>query len=148
MKTVEVNISKSRKPRQILKIFRSRKLAKGDRLRIRKSDDDFPFPVALVLVLLVIVWYFTNESKKKKSFGDEIEEMLFDKNMTSDVLEKQIEKEYGVKVEVASEDFEDNEWSDLSVKSLAGNYSDDEPDYSDVKMMEPNPDYIAWKKVR
>lgn len=42
---------------------------------------------------------------------------------------------------------ERNKWVELAVQGLAKNYSDDEPDYSDVVLMEPNPEYKPWKKV-
>jgi len=41
---------------------------------------------------------------------------------------------------------EAKEWYSIAIQSMAKTYSDDEPDYSDVTLMEPNPEYKAWKK--
>ena len=41
---------------------------------------------------------------------------------------------------------EAGEWYDIAIQSMAKAYTDDEPDYSDVTLMEPNPEYKAWKR--
>lgn len=44
------------------------------------------------------------------------------------------------------EDRELDEWTDIAMQGLAKTYGDDEPDYSDVILKEPNPEYKPWKK--
>ena len=64
MKTVELTLSKNKKPRQILKTFSDKKLMRGDRLRIKKKDKDISYDTALVLILILVIWYFS-----KTGFG-------------------------------------------------------------------------------
>jgi hypothetical protein len=45
-----------------------------------------------------------------------VEDMLFDKNISPDVLERQIEKEYGVRVEVENIESEEKMWRNLSAQ--------------------------------
>lgn len=42
-------------------------------------------------------------------------------------------------------DKEHDQWADLAMQGLAKAYSDDEPDYSDLTLKEPNPEYKPWK---
>lgn len=41
---------------------------------------------------------------------------------------------------------EKGEWASSALVSLAKMYDDDEPDYSDVELKEPNPKYNSWKR--
>ncbi|MCG3167395.1 MAG: hypothetical protein POELPBGB_03185 [Bacteroidia bacterium] len=44
------------------------------------------------------------------------------------------------------DDKEREEWAEIAKQGLAKAYGDDEPDYSDVQLKEPNPEYKSWKK--
>jgi hypothetical protein len=146
MKTIQLNITKNRKPRQILKTLRDKKLSRGDRLMIKKNDEEASLQMIFIVVLFLIIWYFTNETKKKNSFGDEVEDMLFDKNISPDVLERQIEKEYGVKVEMENADTEEKMWRNFSAQNFLKGYDSNEPEYTLADVKEPNPAYKRWKK--
>lgn len=145
MKTVELNITKNKKPRQILKTLTDKKLSRGDRLMIKKMDDEVSLNAVILMICILVIWYFSNESKKKKSFGDEVEELMFDRNISPKMLEKQIQKEYGVSV--SSDLIEEREiWNNISTKGLARAYSDNEPEYTIADVKEPKALYKKWKK--
>ena len=75
--------------------------------------------------------------------------MLFDKTISPTVLEKQVEREYGIKVEIEFEkDDERIFWQQIAARSMSKAYDANEPDYSDVQLMEPNPTYRQWKKAQ
>ncbi|MEP7170098.1 MAG: hypothetical protein ABI855_12065 [Bacteroidota bacterium] len=148
MKTIQLNITKNRKPRQILKTLRDKKLSRGDRLMITKKDEEQSLQMVFIVVLILIIWYFTNETKKKNSFGDEVEDMLFDKNISPDVLERQIEKEYGVKVEMENAETEEKMWRNFSGQNFLKGYGSNEPEYTLADVKEPNPAYKRWKKEK
>lgn len=145
MKTVELNITKNKKPRQILKTLTDKKLSRGDRLMIKKMDDEVSLNAVILMICILVIWYFSNESKKKKSFGDEVEELMFDRSISPKMLEKQIQKEYGVSV--SSDLIEEREiWNNISKKGLARAYSGNEPEYTIADVKEPKALYKKWKK--
>lgn len=41
---------------------------------------------------------------------------------------------------------EEKEWKDLSASNFIEGYGDDEPEYTDGDIKEPNPEYKKWKK--
>ena len=148
MKTIQLIITKNRKPREIIKTLRQRKLQRGDTLRFKSKENDQKFASAFIFWLLIVVWYFSEKNKKKKSFGDEVADLMFDKNISSEILEKQIEKEYGVKVEVEQKGGEEKLWRDFSAQNFLKGYASNEPEYSLSDVKEPNPEYKKWKKAK
>ncbi len=115
---------------------------------IKQDTDERTFNALLVFILILVVWHFSRASKKKKTFGDEVEDMLFDKNISAETLEKQIVKEYGIEVEVEQQADEESRWRDLSAGNFLKGYSESEPDYTEADVKEPNPEYKKWKKAK
>ncbi len=56
-------------------------------------------------------------------------------------LERGLEREYGVEITVVTRDTEDSDWLALSSKGAEAAYGENEPDYSNTEVREPNPYY-------
>lgn len=69
------------------------------------------------------------------------------KEKTVEEIETQIENDYGVKLEVEQRDSDREDFLELSAQAFEQEYGD-EPDYSNVPIIEINPDYNPWKKGR
>ena len=148
MKTIELTITKNKKPAEILKFLRDKNLTKGDLLTVVNKDEKNSFQAICLMVLLLLVKHFTGLSKRKESFGDNVEGLLFNKTISTDKLEKQIEKEYGVTIEIKQQDNETKMWKELSIKNFLKGYDDKEPEYTLSDVKEPNPVYKKWKKAK
>ena len=92
----------------------------------------------MIILAIVIAWYFNNISNKKKNFGDDIEEKILKKTLSSEKMEAQIKKEFDISIE---SDNEEKDFKLLSKYKLLNAFDDDEPDYSKVMVKEPNPLY-------
>ena len=72
---------------------------------------------------------------------------VFGKYNSAEELEKDIEREYGVKVTVeAKKDPEREDWMRFAATQFERGYTDADDVYSDLPIIEPNPNYAPWKK--
>ena len=99
MQTIELIITKNKKPQEILKALREKRLKRGDSVRLKAVEINQSFAIVVIFCLFIIIWYLT-EGSKKKAFGEEVEEILFKTKMSTAELEKKIKKEFGVSVEI------------------------------------------------
>ena len=77
--------------------------------------------------------------------GNNILKQIFEQ-IPLEVIEKQVEQEYGITIEIKEDENSEKQfWQRAAFNSLAKHY-ENEPDYSDVILMEPNPVYKPWKK--
>jgi len=121
--------------------LRGKHLGKGDKVEILSSNSDqFSSSAAVILVLVAIVYVFG--VLEKKIFVDGILDELFKKEHL-DTFERQIEQEFGIDIKVTQDvsvEMEDREfWNALGSQSFQKAYGEDEPDYADVWVIEPNP---------
>ena len=121
--------------------MRGKHLGKGDKVEILSSNSDqFSSSAAVILVLVAIVYVFG--VLEKKIFVDGILDELFKKEHL-DTFERQIEQEFGIDIKVTQDvsvEMEDREfWNALGSQSFQKAYGEDEPDYADVWVIEPNP---------
>jgi hypothetical protein len=136
MQTIQIVFNKNIKPRQLLLTLQKKRLKRGDKLKIKNADYDITS--VMIILAIVIAWYFNNISNKKKNFGDEIEEKILKKTLSSEKMEAQIKKEFDISIE---SDNEEKDFKLLSKYKLSNAFDDDEPDYSKVMVKEPNPLY-------
>jgi predicted nucleic acid-binding protein len=140
----ELILSRLNSPGEVADFFRQKRVQKGDSVTILAEGTKILNRTALfTLVLIALVYYF--DIKKKKQEADKILENVFS-GMPVEEIEKQVEKEYGISIEIKEQDDEERKfWQQAALQSMAKEY-DDEPDYSDIQLMEPNPEYKPWKK--
>lgn len=131
-------------PGDIVDFFENNHLEKGDTLKLLAESENkgtLVLVIAIVVVLLLKYLYDSYKLDKQKG-GEKILDDLF-KGKSVEEIEAQVEQEYGVKiaVEIKKAGKEHEDWNSLAMKSLEKMYADDEPDYNDVQVQEPNPDY-------
>ena len=130
-------------------LFRREELVPGDTLRImrrpRLPQDSW---VALVMLVMLTAKYFL----RQRSQGDrepKADDLLKDLRMTAgaEALKKELKEEFNVDVILDPEPDAEREFSShVGLWAMAAGYADDEPDISHIPILEPNPDYIPWKR--
>ncbi|HYV94741.1 MAG TPA: hypothetical protein VE978_23405 [Chitinophagales bacterium] len=145
MKTLELEVDEVKSPEEVVNFFKENDMSEGDTLKISTDEENLAFSAILFIIALAIVFYFTKEKVKRIVDGEKMLDDLFN-GKSAEEMEKQIEEEYGVKIEIEHrENDERKDWGMLSMQGLSHAYGDDEPDYSDVPLIETNPDYKPWK---
>jgi len=143
MQSVTINTRKYKSRHDLEQYLKGKHLVKGDKVEIVSSNPDQFSSFATVMMVLVAIVFVLGALEKKK-IADKLLDNLF-KNEDLDVFEKQIEKEFGVDIKVtqdASGKREEREfWTALGSQSFQKAYGENEPDYSNVKVLEPNPKY-------
>lgn len=81
----------------------------------------------------------------RKEETEDLIKNIFDKYKTPEDLEQHIKEKYGIKIEVKSPLSYDEEWTLSSMMTFNDAYAN-EPDYDNLIVKEPNPDYKPWKK--
>lgn len=143
MQSVTINTRKYKSRHDLEQYLKGKHLVKGDKVEIVSSNSDqFSSFATVMMVLVAIVFVFGALEKKK--FVDKLLNNLF-KNEDLDAFEKQIEKEFGVDIKVTQDtscEREEREfWTALGSQSFQKAYGENEPDYTNVKVLEPNPKY-------
>ncbi len=150
MQTLELEVGEVTTADQVMEFFRSNNLIAGDTLRLLTDQQkkNLSLLTVVAFIAIAIEHYFLKEKHEHENKGAKMLDDVFN-GKTVEEIEKQIEFEYGVKLEVEqSEDEERREWGILSKQGLSHAYGDDEPDYSDADIKEPNPDYKEWRKAK
>ncbi|MCF8461397.1 MAG: hypothetical protein K9G46_11795 [Flavobacteriales bacterium] len=143
MREVEIDIDQIHSRGDIDDALRESKLTKGDHVRFFKSKNVSAIQVFSVLFFMFL--FLLNE--KRKTFAEKILTDIFNKYQNEEELETEIEKEYGIKVTVETVNDPDREdWMRMSAIEFEKCFSDPDDDYSDVPLIELNPDYIPWKQ--
>ena len=134
---------------EVLALLAQENLRKGDKLDLIISEEEKNLLMVALLLLLAVALlaHFGNKQQQEKRIADGERALkdLFEKG-NSEEIEKELEAEYGIQIEFirAGHDEESQEradWRRLGMQALAASYGDDEPDYSDVPLLEPNPNY-------
>ena len=145
MKTLELEVDEIKSPGEVVNFFKKNEMREGDTLKISTSEENLAYSAVLFIIVLAIVFYFTKEKVKRVAEGEKMLDDLF-KGKSAEEMERQIEEEYGVKIEIEShEEQERREWGMISLHGLSHAYGDNEPDYTDVPLIEVNPNYKPWK---
>ena len=139
MNTIYIDTSEIHSHKDAYKILQEEQLKEGDEIHIFTKNDH----VALVLVtsiLLAILYYFQSDQHFGRSYGQQLLDDLFGEKST-DQIEKEIEDEYGITIEVEQKDSFKDDWNRFAAKGLADSYGEEEPDYSNAELKERNTDY-------
>lgn len=155
MRTLTLPIHELQSPQEILSFLAKENLRKGDRLdlvvRKEQKEHDLAFLGLLLLLGLVLLTYFgeQEQTKNRVEDGENILKKLFEEGQ-AEKMEKNLESKYGIEIGVVrtieEADDDDDAWRDAAPILMNNAYDDDEPDYSDVPLLEPNPNYRPWKK--
>jgi preprotein translocase subunit YajC len=150
MKTLELEVGEIQTADEVVKFLKDNEIGEGDTLKILTDEEKSSIILVSILfiVALAIAFYFNNEKKKRENGGEKMLDDLF-KGKTTDEMEKEIEAEYGVKIEIEHiADDGRNGWMKISKQGLSHAYGDNEPDYSDADIKVPSPKYKGWKKAK
>ncbi|MBX7139761.1 MAG: hypothetical protein K1X63_01670 [Chitinophagales bacterium] len=148
MKTLELEVDEINSPSALVEYFNANNMEEGDTLKIMTEEQEKMLIWAVIAVAAIAIVYYFISKKQYEEDGDNMLADIF-KGKSVEEIEKQIEEEYGVKVEVEQrEDEERREWGMLAMRGLSHAYGDDEPEYFDADIKEPNPEYKAWKKEK
>jgi len=143
MRTLQLPVREMQSQWDVLAFLEQQELKEGDKLDIilESSPKTLLSESLLFLLAVVLLTYFNKEQDKRIAHGERMLEDLLSKG--SGDLEGQLEAAYGIKIEfIGNEDAEERaDWNSLSLGRLASSYEEDEPDYSDAVLKEPNPDY-------
>ena len=147
MKTHELEITNYQTPGEVVRFLNKHDVKRGDTLKVSAEDEKQNITVMIFAVVVMALIMFYNQKKKREEEGEKILDTLFKESSTIEEIEKEVEKEYGIKIQVETKTDEEREfWYKLSSQGLAKAYSIDEPDYTEADVKEPNPDYKPCKK--
>jgi preprotein translocase subunit YajC len=147
MQTLELDIANYQSPGDVIRFLDEHDIKRGDTLKVTTEQEQKTMAMIVVIVVVIALVYFFRQQRNREEDGEIILETLFKEGTTVEEIEKQVEAEYGIKIDVETKRSEEREfWYKLSEQSLSRAYSIDEPDYSDVDLKEPNPNYKGWKK--
>lgn len=150
MKTLELNINNIHSANELVELLSKNKTAEGDTLKLLNAEgkNDFTLIGLWILVAAAIIYYFEKEKSKRMQEGEKILQSLFT-GKNAEEIEKQIKDEYGINVEIEyAPETEKEFWNKIAMTNLSKVYHPDEPDYSEITLLEPNPNYQPWKGVK
>jgi hypothetical protein len=134
MKTVELNIDHTTRPQGLAGELRQHDLRNGDKLTVTTPLDE-----EMVMLIVMVALIFLHE--KKTEYGNKVLNDIF-ASKGSKEIQNEIEKEYGIYVEVETKErSEDDNWKQFSKKKLSKGYAIDEQEYDLSMVKEPNPTY-------
>lgn len=102
MKVIDVKLSKFESHNELASYFRNKRLKRGDTVKV--SDSNLIL-VGVTAVVVALVVYFLHKKNKPSDVnndsdhGDNVIKSLFSPNLTSEELEQEIEKEFGIYIE-------------------------------------------------
>jgi hypothetical protein len=147
MRTHELAIANYQSPEAVVRFLDEHKVKRGDTLKVTTEQYQQTILMALSLIVVMALFYFYKKKGEREEEGGKILEGIFKEGATVEDIEKQVEKEYGIKIEVETKPDEERDfWYKLSAQNLSRAYGIDESDYSDVTILEPNPNYKPWKE--
>ena len=138
MSTIYLDTEKIQNRQEAYDYLKDQQIQEGDEIKILTEEErgTLAFTAIIFVVIIAIFFYLS----KGKEFGDKVVEKMFGDKSNED-LEKEIEDQYGISIEVEQKDKSREEWTQFAAKGLASTYGEDEPDYSDVELKEKNPNY-------
>ncbi|WP_339810382.1 hypothetical protein [uncultured Imperialibacter sp.] len=139
MDTIELNTKSLVSPQDIVQTLYDRKLKAGDHIIILTNEEELAF-ISVVNVVFLAIQKVMGLNVDK--FGEKVIADIFDSTKDRETLEQDIEERYGISIEVKqTSDVLREDWANLASESLERAYGTEEPDYSDMLLMEPNPLY-------
>ena len=149
MSSYKINISKTSQPHTMALLLKKRKIKRGDKVKLVTDEQLTQTSVMWALIIFVIALVPLLDRKRKTEDAAKLLDDLFKDYKSPQELEAQIKKEYNVMVEVEQGTDEERQfWQEVSAKGMANAYDKNEPDISDLKLLEPNPKYKPWKKAQ
>jgi hypothetical protein len=149
MSVYKINIRYTNQPHAMAAALKKKKIKRGDKVKLISDEGFTQFEAMAALILFFIGIASLLDKKRKQDAASKLLEDLYKEYKTPGELEAQIKKEYNVTVEIEQEADEEREfWQEAGARSMAKAYDKDEPDYSDVKIRESNPQYKPWKRVK
>lgn len=138
MSTIYLDTEKIQNRQEAYDYLKDQQIQEGDEIKILTAEErgTLAFTAISFVVMIAILFYLS----KGKQFGDRVVEQMFGDKSNED-LEKEIEEQCGISIEVEQKDKGWDEWTQFAAKGLASTYGEDEPDYSDVELKEKNPNY-------
>lgn len=139
MKTIEINTDNLRDKKEIYDLIAEQNPERGDNVIISASKEPMvAFDSLISLILLSILEVMMSEDE----FNAMLKEHLFGSSESLEKLELEIEEKCGINVTVDRKEDEEREyWYKLGAEHFASAYGEDEPDYSEMDIKEPNPEY-------
>jgi hypothetical protein len=142
VKTVELDIDNSASLKELEDEFSRVNLQRGDSLHVV-----FGKPVEseiVVLSVLVAILYIIQ--KQFEDYSNDLLEKIF-KGKTVEDIERELRDEYDIELVIDSkEDQERRQWQQFSQSALVKAYGDEEPEYTENMVKEPNPEYKKKKQ--
>src|ERR1017187_373037 len=130
MNTLKINPKEYRTRKELEALFKRKHLKKGDKVEILSPNKDEQGSGFMVLAIIIVL-YLVLGKRDLESFEDDIIDMLLEADGIND-FEKQIEKEFGLQIEIKHADTfenEDDTWQKIAQQGFLNAYDDDEPDY-------------------
>lgn len=131
MKTITLNIDHLTKPQTLAGELKKKNLQKGDVLNVTS-----PLDAEMVLLIVLVALAFLNE--RKMDYANKVLKDIFGDKSSSEI-QKEIANECGIELEL--ETANDIDWSQFSKQKLAKAYGENEPEYDESMVKEPNEDY-------
>ena len=141
MSTHVINIRHHPNPKDMLDFFNKNKPRKGDKIKLTGAELNIAVAALFIVAVAALALSYYFEKKKKQEDSGKLLGDLFSDYKSPEEIEKHIEEEYGIKVELESTDTDRKEWLEFSMQGLGKSYSQDEPDITGMIVCEPNPEY-------
>lgn len=143
MRTHEIILDEFENPAEVVAEFNERNVEQGDTVRLVTEEDTkwALFAIAALLLLALATYFALKHKKRREDEGGQILNDIMSRKSVEEI-EREIEEEYGIKMEIEHRADEEREfWNSASAKAFARAYGEDEPDYAEVPLKEPNPEY-------
>jgi hypothetical protein len=148
MSSYKINISKANQPHAMALLLKKKNVKRGDKVKLVADEAWTTVAMMGALMVVVLALYMLQDKRKKLDAAQKLLDDLYKDYKSPEELEAQIKQEYDVTVEIEDGDGEKKFWKETAARGMAKAYGNDEPDYSDVKLLEPNPQYKPWKKAQ
>ncbi|HVU98208.1 MAG TPA: hypothetical protein VHE34_23455 [Puia sp.] len=142
MKTVELDIQQTPSFKELKDAFNGIDLQKGDSLHVilGKPVEDEIIILSIALVILYIA------QKKYEDYSNDLLDNIF-KGKTAEDIERELNDDYNIELVIDSnESGERRQWQQFSQSALVKAYGDEEPEYTEDMVKEPNPEYKTREK--
>lgn len=129
-------------------VFQKEGLQPGDTLRIVKRPSLSPetWAIMLLLVMQAANYFLRKKSNTGRPDADDFMNDVAQNGKGLADMQAVLKMDHNVKVETDPPLDDDYEaWRQFGMAALNRAYSDDEPDISNITLLEPNPEYKPWK---
>lgn len=142
MKTISIDIDNAVSLDELKDEFSKVNLQRGDSLHVVFSKS-IESEIAILSVLVAILYII---QKQFEDYSNDLLDQIF-KGKTVEDIERELMDEYDIELVIDSkEDQERRQWQQFSKSSLVKAYGEEEPEYTEDMVKEPNPEYNNKKK--